>query len=126
MKILSVRMRRATPSFSAGSSPPPGTADEQTMVVTAAPSGPFRTGYPAAVSVVNGDEMRQAAPRVNLSESLGAVPGLQVQNRQTMPRICSCRFAALAPAPPTACAGCAFMWTAFRRPCPTARANVEY
>ncbi|MGN2395717.1 TonB-dependent receptor PqqU, partial [Klebsiella quasipneumoniae] len=35
-----------------------------------------------AVSVVNGDEMRQAAPRVNLSESLGAVPGLQVQNRQ--------------------------------------------
>ncbi|PLK59791.1 TonB-dependent siderophore receptor, partial [Klebsiella quasipneumoniae] len=37
---------------------------------------------PAAVSVVNGDEMRQAAPRVNLSESLGAVPGLQVQNRQ--------------------------------------------
>ncbi|RCA03315.1 TonB-dependent receptor, partial [Klebsiella pneumoniae] len=34
------------------------------------------------VSVVNGDEMRQAAPRVNLSESLGAVPGLQVQNRQ--------------------------------------------
>lgn len=32
--------------------------------------------------MVNGDEMRQAAPRVNLSESLGAVPGLQVQNRQ--------------------------------------------
>ena len=31
---------------------------------------------------MNGDEMRQAAPRVNLSESLGAVPGLQVQNRQ--------------------------------------------
>ncbi|RBZ15747.1 TonB-dependent receptor [Klebsiella pneumoniae] len=57
-------------------------ADEQTMVVTAAPTMVSELDTPAAVSVVNGDEMRQAAPRVNLSESLGAVPGLQVQNRQ--------------------------------------------
>ncbi|MCI4448269.1 TonB-dependent receptor [Klebsiella variicola] len=58
------------------------TADEQTMVVTAAPTTVSELDTPAAVSVVNGDEMRQAAPRVNLSESLSAVPGLQVQNRQ--------------------------------------------
>ncbi|HBX9935822.1 TPA: TonB-dependent receptor [Klebsiella variicola] len=58
------------------------TADEQTMVVTAAPTTVSELDTPAAVSVVNGDEMRQAAPRVNLSESLGAIPGLQVQNRQ--------------------------------------------
>ncbi|HBZ5585774.1 TPA: TonB-dependent receptor [Klebsiella variicola] len=58
------------------------TADEQTMVVTAAPTTVSELDTPAAVSVVNGDEMRQAVPRVNLSESLGAVPGLQVQNRQ--------------------------------------------
>ncbi|POK97127.1 TonB-dependent siderophore receptor [Klebsiella pneumoniae] len=57
-------------------------ADEQTMVVPAAPTTVSELDTPAAVSVVNGDEMRQAAPRVNLSESLGAVPGLQVQNRQ--------------------------------------------
>ncbi|TNB77515.1 TonB-dependent receptor [Klebsiella pneumoniae] len=57
-------------------------ADEQTMVVTAAPTTVSELDTPAAVSVVSGDEMRQAAPRVNLSESLGAVPGLQVQNRQ--------------------------------------------
>ncbi|WP_256660096.1 TonB-dependent receptor PqqU [Klebsiella quasipneumoniae] len=57
-------------------------ADKQTMVVTAAPTTVSELDTPAAVSVVNGDEMRQAAPRVNLSESLGAVPGLQVQNRQ--------------------------------------------
>uniref|UniRef100_A0A483QLY5 TonB-dependent receptor n=1 Tax=Klebsiella pneumoniae TaxID=573 RepID=A0A483QLY5_KLEPN len=57
-------------------------ADEQTMVVTAAPTTVSELDTPAAVSVVNGDEMRQASPRVNLSESLGAVPGLQVQNRQ--------------------------------------------
>ncbi|UYU33726.1 TonB-dependent receptor PqqU [Siccibacter colletis] len=55
---------------------------EQTMVVTATPGGLSELDTPAAVSVVHGDEMRHAAPRVNLSESLGAVPGLQVQNRQ--------------------------------------------
>jgi iron complex outermembrane receptor protein len=58
------------------------TNEEHTMVVTATPTTVSELDTPAAVSVVNGDEMRQAAPRVNLSESLGAVPGLQVQNRQ--------------------------------------------
>lgn len=57
-------------------------ADEQTIIVTAAPQTLSELDTPAAVSVVNGDDMRHAAPRVNLSESLGAVPGLQVQNRQ--------------------------------------------
>ncbi|WP_205624977.1 TonB-dependent receptor PqqU [Pantoea rwandensis] len=55
-----------------------------TMVVSAAPAG---TGLseldtPAAVSVVSGDDMRHAAPRVNLSENLASVPGMQIQNRQ--------------------------------------------
>ncbi|MGR7259516.1 TonB-dependent receptor PqqU [Klebsiella aerogenes] len=58
------------------------TNDEQTMVVTATPTAISELDTPAAVSVVNGDDMLQAAPRINLSESLGAVPGLQVQNRQ--------------------------------------------
>ena len=83
MKILSVRAAAfpalLLPLVSAG---PTALAAEQTMVVTAAPSAVSELDTPAAVSVVNGDEMRQAAPRVNLSESLGAVPGLQVQNRQ--------------------------------------------
>ncbi|MDV5141098.1 TonB-dependent receptor [Chimaeribacter arupi] len=58
--------------------------DEQTMVVTAtpAPAGLSELDSPAAVSVVNGEEFRRAKPEINLSESLGAVPGLQVQNRQ--------------------------------------------
>ncbi|MBC2873335.1 hypothetical protein H7U18_25995 [Klebsiella pneumoniae] len=96
------------------------------MVVTAAPTTVSELDTPAAVSVVNGDEMRRAAPRVNLSESLGAVPGLQVQNRQNYARICSCRFAALARAQPMACADCASMWMAFRPPCPTAGADLKY
>ncbi len=55
-----------------------------TMVVSAAPagSGLSELDTPAAVSVVSGDDMRHAAPRVNLSENLTSVPGLQIQNRQ--------------------------------------------
>ncbi len=55
-----------------------------TMVVSAAPagSGLSELDTPAAVSVVSGEDMRQAAPRVNLSENLNNVPGLQIQNRQ--------------------------------------------
>ncbi len=55
-----------------------------TMVVSAAPagSGLSELDTPAAVSVISGDEMRHAAPRVNLSENLTSVPGLQIQNRQ--------------------------------------------
>ncbi|WP_323098899.1 TonB-dependent receptor PqqU [Klebsiella quasipneumoniae] len=81
MKILSVR-HAALPALLLPLIAATQAADEQTMVVTAAPTTVSELDTPAAVSVVNGDEMRQAAPRVNLSESLGAVPGLQVQNRQ--------------------------------------------
>ncbi|CAI8895543.1 TonB-dependent receptor [Kosakonia quasisacchari] len=56
--------------------------NEQTMIVSAAPQTVSELDSPAAVSVVQGDDIRQAAPRVNLSESLSSVPGLQVQNRQ--------------------------------------------
>ncbi|WP_180865088.1 TonB-dependent receptor PqqU [Klebsiella pneumoniae] len=81
MKILSVR-HAALPALLLPLIAAAQAADQQTMVVTAAPTTVSELDTPAAVSVVNGDEMRQAAPRVNLSESLGAVPGLQVQNRQ--------------------------------------------
>ncbi|XTZ40396.1 TonB-dependent receptor PqqU [Salmonella enterica] len=56
--------------------------NEQTMIVTAAPQAVSELDTPAAVSVVSGEDIRRATPRVNLSESLGSVPGLQVQNRQ--------------------------------------------
>jgi len=57
-------------------------ADEQTLIVSATPQTVSELDTPAAVSVVNGEEMRHAAPRINLSESLTGVPGLQIQNRQ--------------------------------------------
>lgn len=37
---------------------------------------------PASVSLVEGEQMRTARPGINLSESLGGVPGLQIQNRE--------------------------------------------
>ncbi len=62
--------------------------NDATLVVTAAPSeqGLNELDTPAALSVVSGDDMRQAAPRVNLSENLSSVPGLQIQNRQNYER----------------------------------------
>ncbi len=56
---------------------------EETMVVSANPSSTLsELDTPAAVNVVYGDDMRRAAPGVNLSENLTSVPGLQIQNRQ--------------------------------------------
>lgn len=53
------------------------------MLVTANPQTALsELDTPAAVNVVYGEDMRRATPRVNLSESLSSVPGLQVQNRQ--------------------------------------------
>ncbi|EOG1015030.1 TonB-dependent receptor [Enterobacter hormaechei] len=57
-------------------------ADEQTLIVSATPQTVSELDTPAAVSVVSGEDMRHATPRINLSESLGSVPGLQIQNRQ--------------------------------------------
>ncbi|WP_058910107.1 TonB-dependent receptor PqqU [Entomohabitans teleogrylli] len=70
--------------FAPGYSAPLYAAQNQqsTMIVTATPGAVSELDTPAAVSVVNGDDMRRATPRVNLSEGLGAVPGLQIQNRQ--------------------------------------------
>ena len=56
--------------------------NEQTMVVTASLGPVSELETPAAVSVVTGDDLRYAAPQINLSENLGSVPGLQILNRQ--------------------------------------------
>ncbi len=52
------------------------------VVVTSTRIGvaPFDT--PASVDLVDGETMRDSQPQVNLSESLGGVPGVLIQNRQ--------------------------------------------
>jgi iron complex outermembrane receptor protein len=53
-----------------------------TLVVMAQPTGLTQLGSPVSVSVIDGQDLRNAAPQINLSENLGSVPGLQLQNRQ--------------------------------------------
>ncbi|EAB1726295.1 TonB-dependent receptor [Salmonella enterica] len=86
MKIISVRQRlypalllplTFSPVLQAASA-----SNEQTMIVTATPQTVSELDTPAAVSVIEGEDMRLATPLVNLSETLTSVPGLQVQNRQ--------------------------------------------
>ena len=52
-------------------------------ITVSTPRGAARPfDVPGSVDRVEGSEMRDARLQVNLSESLGAVPGLQIQNRQ--------------------------------------------
>ena len=55
-----------------------------TLIVAATPDAKplSELDTPAAVSVVYGDELRQAHQQINLSEGLSNVPGLQIANRQ--------------------------------------------
>lgn len=55
---------------------------DSTLMVIKHRNGLSELDTPAAVSVVEGDDLRHSTAQVNLSESLGSVPGLQIQNRQ--------------------------------------------
>lgn len=54
----------------------------QPVVITAAPADTQRWTAPASIDVVDGEELRAGQLQVNLSEGLGRVPGLTIQNRQ--------------------------------------------
>jgi iron complex outermembrane recepter protein len=57
-------------------------AQEDAVVVTATRVPQPSLGVPASVDRLYADEIRDGRPQVNLSESLGRVPGIVVQNRQ--------------------------------------------
>src|SRR5690349_13153371 len=56
--------------------------DLRPVVVTSTRTGTSPFATPASVDVVDGEAMRDSLPQINLSESLGGVPGLLIQNRQ--------------------------------------------
>src|SRR5918993_3484095 len=58
----------------------PGNADAVVVTATRAPRPSLEV--PASVDRIYGEEIREGRPQVNLSESLGRVPGITVQNRQ--------------------------------------------
>lgn len=101
-------------------------ADEQTLIVSATPQTVSELDTPAAVSVVSGEDMRHATPRINLLNPLGACLACKSRTARTMLRICNFPFADSARVQPSAYAGSACTWTAFRQPCPTARADVKH
>src|SRR3954468_16739148 len=57
-------------------------AQEDPVVVTATRTARPSLEVPASVDRIYAEDIRQGRPQVNLSESLGAVPGILVQNRQ--------------------------------------------
>jgi iron complex outermembrane receptor protein len=57
-------------------------AGQDAVVVTATRAPQPSLEIPASVDRVYAEEIRTGRPQVNLSESLGAVPGIVVQNRQ--------------------------------------------
>jgi len=52
------------------------------VVITGASADNQRWTAPASIDVIEGDEIRAGHLQINLSESLGRVPGLTLQNRQ--------------------------------------------
>jgi iron complex outermembrane receptor protein len=60
----------------------PALAQEDAVVVTATRAPRPALEIPASVDRLYGADIRTGRPQVNLSESLGAVPGIVVQNRQ--------------------------------------------
>jgi iron complex outermembrane receptor protein len=59
-----------------------GVAQEDAVVVTATRAPQPSLAVPASIDRIYADEIREGRPQVNLSESLGRVPGIVVQNRQ--------------------------------------------
>ena len=57
-------------------------AEDDGVVVSATRVPQSALEIPASIDRVYGDEVREARPAVNLSESIGRVPGIVVQNRQ--------------------------------------------
>lgn len=121
MKIISVRQRlypalllplTFSPVLQAASAP-----NEQTMIVTATPQTVSELDTPAAVSVIEGEDMRLATPRVNLSESLTSVRDCRCRTGRTTRRICRSLSVDLARVPPLACAAFVCMLMAFPPPC---------
>src|SRR5881394_1466897 len=60
----------------------PALAQEEAVVVTATRTAQPALEVPASVDRIYGDEIREGRAQVNLSESMGRVPGIAVLNRQ--------------------------------------------
>src|SRR6476469_1523719 len=76
MGRLSGGMAALVPLLALAQAPP------ESVVVTATRTPEPSLEVPASIDRIDGDRIRDLHQQVNLSESLGAVPGIVVQNRQ--------------------------------------------
>src|ERR1044071_1991653 len=60
----------------------PALAQQDAVVVTATRIAQPALEVPASIDRIYGDEIREGRAQVNLSESMGRVPGIAVLNRQ--------------------------------------------
>lgn len=67
-----------------GTAPPAAAAQDadEGVVVSATRTERRNLDIPGSIDVVGAETLREGQPKINLSESLGGVPGLNVQNRQ--------------------------------------------
>jgi len=65
-----------------GAAPASAQDTDARVVVSATRSERMNLDIPASIDVIGADTLRDGQPKVNLSESLGSVPGLVLQNRQ--------------------------------------------
>ena len=76
-------MRRSLVALLAALAPALACAQQEDAVVVTATRAPQPSlQVPASVDRIEAEEIREGRPQVNLSESLGRVPGIVVQNRQ--------------------------------------------
>lgn len=85
----------------------------QPVVVTGSAAVRRHGSSPATVDVVGGDEVRSGQLQVNVSESLGRVPGLLIQNRQNYAQDLQVSVRGYGARSTFGVRGC--LWTAFRR-----------
>jgi iron complex outermembrane receptor protein len=75
-------MRRSRIALLAALAPALVHAQQDAVVITATRTPQPSLQVPASVDRIEAEEIREGRPQVNLSESLGRVPGIVVQNRQ--------------------------------------------
>jgi iron complex outermembrane receptor protein len=81
-KNLSLLSLLALAPFTASAAEPDPAAPAVVVVVSGSRAPHDSFDLPAAIEVVGSERIRDGQPRVNASESLVSVPGLNVQNRQ--------------------------------------------
>ncbi len=80
--LKAVQASLAALGIAAGAGTALAADDAEGVVVSATRSERRSLDIPGSIDVVGAETLRDGQPKVNLSESLGRVPGLNIQNRQ--------------------------------------------